>query len=496
MHYHWNVSNRISPMRSFKIPVGENPSITIVRPLGGKSRGGQKLIDEDTYKWDGTAYVYDWEPLKKQIDTVRKRAAIHQILIDNPPWAFQRGLAINEEDRVETYGNAWPPNDPAAWSRYIQAMLEGLVSTYGKDQVEQWRYCIGREIGTKGHWRGTMLEFFEHYRITERAIHSVLPNAKVGTHFLWATSKNSFGPDFVKWCKQNDVRYDFIGVSYYPFYDKLNRVDLDYVYKADFAPIKDIPEWNPSATLEIHEFALISKMSSEGNSFDNAPRDHQESFTVMLAKMMYEHDMIDIFRWGDGSDKLAEQSFLSMEKNRYYKSSKLGDPTHEGNMVDAVFAHDELKNQYNIIMANYNAAPKSKGVEPIRVKTTLPVSPGTAMRFRNAIYSDGRLDWSEWNTVKTTPKLGSASSEVEIRVQLKSFSFQKIEISPLENSKAAATITRTITERKTGVTAEVRLIDVRGGKLICLEGDRQLEIPISVLSEKDVEFLREWMKTR
>lgn len=496
MHYHWNVSNRISPMNSYKMPVGENPRITIVRPFGGKSKKGEKLIHEDTYKWDGKKYFYDWEPLKKQINNVRERATIHQLLIDNPPWAFQRGMDLKGEKEVETYGNAWPPNDPAAWSTYIQAMLKELVRTYGRENAERWRYCIGREIGTKGHWRGSMQEFFEHYRITERAIHSVLPNAKVGTHFLWASSKKSFGPDFVKWCRRNDVRYDFIGVSYYPFYDRIRRVDLDYVYKVDFAPIKDIPEWNQSANLEIHEFALITKMSAEGNSFDNAPQGHVESFTVMLAEMMYKHGMVDIFRWGDGSNKLAERCFLTMENNIYYKSTKAGEPINEGNMVSAVFAHDEENNQYNIVMANYNAAPKSKSPEALRIKTTLPVAAGTTITYRNAIYRDGRMDWSDWNKVDTTPRAGALSSELEFRVQLSPFSFQKIEIRSPDSAKTAALTTRVITERKTGFTAEVRLINAQNGKLICIESGRQLQIPISSLSEKDVEFLREWMKTK
>lgn len=433
MHYHWNISNRISPKKSLKMPVGEKPFINIVRPLGGKSKNGKKLIDEDTYKWDGKKYFYDWEPLKKQIDAVRDPAVLHQLLIDNPPWAFQRGLDLKAGEEVETYGNAWPPNDPAAWSLYIQAMLKELVSTYGNDTVEQWRYCIGREIGTKGHWRGSMAEFFEHYLNTERAIHAVLPNAKVGTHFLWASSKNSFGTDFVKWCERNKVRYDFVGVSYYPFYNKQNRVDFDHVYKVDFAPIKDIPEWNESATLEIHEFALITKMSAQGDSFDNAPNAHQESFTVLMAKMMYEHDMVDVYRWGDGANKLAEQCFLNMEKNRYYKSVKKGEATAAGNSVDAVFAHDEQRDQYNIMVANYNADPQSKKAESVRIKTTLPVSPGSAMRYRNATYQNGRLDWSDWKTANTTPQAGSTASGLDLRIDLSPFSFKKIEIRAIDS---------------------------------------------------------------
>ena len=428
MHYHWNISNRISPMGRFNMPAGENPKITVVRPLGGKSKGGEKRIDEDTYKWDGKRYVYDWTPLKKQIDTIRSKATLYQLLIDNPPWAFQRGIDLKGGTSVETYGNAWPPNDAKAWSAYIREMMRELIRTYGKEQVQEWRFCIGREIGTRGHWKGSMLEFFDHYRNTVEAIHSVLPNARVGAHFLWASAKRSYGPDFVRWCKRNKVAYDFVGVSYYPFYDRVERVDLEQVYKADFAPIKDIPQWNPEATLEIHEFALIKSMSKEGNSYRNASRDHQESFTAMLAKMLYDHGIVDVFRWGSGADRLAEATFLAMEGNTYFTSSKRGNPAVPGNMIDAVFARDEAKGQFNIVAFNYNADTGSKVGESVKIVTTLPVPSGTSMKVRNADYKTNKLEWSDWETHDTTAGAEVGMSKLEMTIQLSPLSFQKIEI--------------------------------------------------------------------
>lgn len=488
MRYHWDVSNRISPMRRFNMPVGENPYITVVRPLGGKSKNGAKVIAEDTYKWDGEQYVYDWVPLKAQIDTVQAKARIFQLLIDNPPWAFQRGIDLKGADEVETYGNAWPPNDPEAWALYIQEMLKELISTYGSEQVEQWRFCIGREIGTAGHWRGSMQEFFEHYQNTVNAIHSILPDAQVGAHFLWASSKNSFGPDFVKWCKQNNVHYDFIGVSYYPFYNKINRVDLEQVYRVDFAPIKDIPEWNPAATLEIHEFSLIKSMSKKGNSFNNAPKAHQESFTVMLAKMMYENDVRHVFRWGTGENKLAEQAFLAMEGNIYFRNEKHGEPKDSGNMIDAVFAHNEKNNQYNIMAYNYNADPDSAKAEPIIIASTIPSPPGTEITYRIGTPSKNGLDWSDWKMRRTKALSERVESIVELEIELSSFSFQKIEIQGPE----PAGETRILTKRDDGTKIEVELGDMKEGKLLCYVRGRRYVIPLASLSDEDQNFLKQW----
>jgi hypothetical protein len=469
-------------MRGFSLPVGDKPLVNIVRPLGGKARDGKKLVDEDTYKWNGREYVYDWAPIKQQINNVNKRAKVYQLLIDNPPWAFLRGVDLKGEKEVETYGNAWPPNDPEAWASYIEALLKELVKTYGKRKVERWRFCIGREIGTAGHWRGSRRDFFEHYKNTEKVIRAVLPKAKVGTHFLWASSKNSYGPDFIKWCKRNDAQYDFIGVSYYPIFNKPKRVDLDYVYNADFAPIKDASAWNDAATLEIHEFSLIESMSKRGNSFDNAPRAHVESFTVMLAKMMYDNGVVDVFRWGTGEGKLAEQEFLKMEGSIYYRSSRRGSPTRSGNMVDAVFAHDPSRRQYNVMVASYNANPNASSRESVKIQMTLPDPLSANIKYRKAVCNGERLDWTDWERIETESLSGGKKSRLKIDLNLAPFSFQKLEFKsdykPSKETELAKTrTTRVLTQRATGKKVEAELVDMKS---------------VSDLSDDDQEFLKRW----
>lgn len=534
MHDHWNVSNRISPIRGFSQPVGPSPAITIVRPLGGKAKNGKKLIEEDTCLWDGKKYVYNWAPLKKQIENVLQRADVHQILIDNPPWAFQRGANVAGKKEVETYGNATPPGDAKAWSAYIAAMVRELVATYGRQRVQQWRFCIGREIGTRGHWTGTETEFFEHYQNTHQSIRSVLPEIEIGTHFLWASSKHSLGPQFVKWCHRNDVDYDFIGVSYYPFYNRVERVDMDRVYKMDFAPIKDIKQWNPKATLEIHEFSLITKMAAKGNSFENAPDPHVESFTVMMAKMMYQHNMFDIFRWGDGSNLLAQQALGEMKGNVYYTNTRRGSPTPAGNYVDGIFALDDDNRQCNIVLYNYNADPRSTKTEQVKIETAIPFSPGTDVKWRIAAYDRGNLKWAPWQSLKTKSTPGSAVSKLSFGLAIAPFSFQKLEFVIPQNAKliagnAQATdeadeadgadekaktpekkiatkrpssrpsrrpspTTRVITNRGTGATVEVELVSLRNGKLTCTVKGRRFVFPLTHLSDEDQAFIVAWSK--
>jgi len=101
--------------------------------------------------------------LKKQIDGIlNKGFGIHQIVLDNPSWAFQRdslGNFENDSLKVETYGNAEPPSDFNAWGNYLKEVMTFLIDTYGKDEVLKIQFGIGREIGTKGHWTGTNVKF-------------------------------------------------------------------------------------------------------------------------------------------------------------------------------------------------------------------------------------------------------------------------------------------------------------------------------------------------
>lgn len=52
-------------------------------------------------------------------------------------------------------------------------------------------------------------------------------------------------------------------------------------------------------------------------------------------------------------------------------------------------------------------------------------------------------------------------------------------------------ITHTLTNKQ-GKTIEAKLIDVRHGRLICIINGEQMEVPIALLRDEDIEFLRKW----
>lgn len=430
MHDHWNIVNRISPLDGAVTLPSDQTGVCVVRPLGGKALDGRKLIEEDTYKWDGTRYSYDWSPLHQQIRNVLASGRLHQLVLDNPSWAFLRGVDLGGMPEVNTYGNAYPPNDPEAWHAYIKAMMAELIATYGRREVEAWRFCVGREIGTPGHWRAGKEAFFSHFRNTEKAVREMLPGAKVGTHFLWASSPNSFGPDFVKWCLQSGARYDFIGISFYPFYHQPGRVDLDRVYRIDVAPILELKEWNREARLEIHEFALIKSLNSSGNDFESAPSPHQNAFAILMGRMMNERGLRDIFRWGSGLSP-AVIALKQTKGNIYYTSSSLGTPRGQGNMVHGLFSKKPGGMKFDLFAASYNANPEASTPESVRLQADVPAPPGTGFLYRLGHYqkASGTLEWLDWKRGVTEPTTASGPfSTFGIDADLDAFSFLAAEV--------------------------------------------------------------------
>ncbi|MGB5943336.1 MAG: glycosyl hydrolase 53 family protein [Leeuwenhoekiella sp.] len=439
--YHLNVFNRITPIKGIKVtPTRGTPKVCVVRPLGGTAKNGRADLTKDSYKWDARTRTFytDFTLLKKQIDTIfRKGLGLHQLVLDNPSWAFQRdhrGKLIGDSLKVSTYGNALPPRSYTAWAVYLKEVMHFLLETYGRDKLAMTQFGIGREIGTPTHWSGTQLQFFEFYKVSVEAIKEVLPNATVGTHFLWGSSNKSWGPDFIKWAKNNHVHYDFIGVSYYPFYNQKGRTDFNEVYAKDFAVIKDIPEWNKNAKLEMHEFALIKTLGKAGNSFESAPRAHQNAFMIGLNKMFLENGMENVFQWGNGdSYKQAGEALFELKNQDYYHSQKSGTQRSRDNYVEAIFSATKNRTGLGITAYNYNANPNFDQGEDIMLQATIDAEPGTSFKYRSALYDKNQdiAIKSQWNeTVTTGSKPGE--SIIKFRTFLPAFSFLRYEIAIAE----------------------------------------------------------------
>lgn len=431
----WDIENKIfsgsipSVSESVVDNGGRSREFNFIRTLGGwKVRGA----DEKDFSGDLATYQngqYIFEP-KQMIDKIKEYQSlgirIHQIVLDNPPWVFQRGLTfvdnidnINylKSTEIETYGNAIPPNNNYQWRLFVRTVMDALVLEFGQSTVANWQFRGGSEIETPGHWAGTKEQYFNHYRTIVEEVKRAVPNAKVGAHFREANyvsnRKNyknqtikSFSSDFFDWTKTNDVPYDFIGVSYYPFFDRLDGglggLNVFDYYDEGIKPFRDNPNFNQSASIEIHEFWLFTNF---GNGLlVNVGTSHGAAFMLKLARLAYERDISKINQWGYGQiGRLLSPERMGMKmlggvvgQTRYKYTGNFS--TSNKNTIDALFTTTGSgdNRRYNAILSNYNDSPEYlSNKEKVVVNMQLPVATGKNYEYRIVTYGKDQCGFNK-----------------------------------------------------------------------------------------------------
>ncbi|MGY6647992.1 GH39 family glycosyl hydrolase [Wenyingzhuangia sp. IMCC45574] len=511
MHNIWSVANRISP--KYGSNVREGLKINTIRMIGGirKKVNGKfvKDLDFDTCLYDSVnnTYVYKFERLIRRLNKiVNSQTEIHQIVLDQPCWAFQHGytfipkgtidsIHFRENEEMSIYGNSLPPADKKAYHDYIKALITKLVDTYGEQKVTSWRFRVGSEIETPDHWFGTKQDFIEHFVNTVNAIRAVLPDAKIGLHtrapdFLYkkGTVLNykgepyaSFADGLIRYCYDNNIRYDFWGVSDYVILKNAGLRNMRTKYDKLFGALVNHPKWNKSATVDIMEYATITMMHPLGNAYITAETTHTEIIELSFSNIFYknkEQGFGFIYRWGNRKrsiDSPGITTLNSMNKKVLYTTDIAGKPKTRNNCLDAFFAKDEKKSAYDVLVYNYNS--KSLAYvekEPVEIVLTTELPVKTKIYYRSIAYNKSHnklqnflenepasgwvkkgfdakgspskilnkeglkayknyenpntFKYTKWKKIKTTPRTdGSAGSVIRINTDIPSFAFEKFE---------------------------------------------------------------------
>lgn len=424
LHDIWSVGNRISPKDGAALR--QDLSVNTVRMIGGikKTVKGVKVpyLEYDPCIYDSTTntYVYNWAVLKSRIDAIRTSGIkIYQIVVDQPPWAFQHGytfipegtrdsIHFREDEKMTSYGNSLPPFDKQAYFNFIRAMMLELVATYGKTEVESWRFRVGSEIETPDHWKGTKQEFIEHFANTEKAIRSVLPNAIIGVHtrepnFIYRNGTvlnykgekiESFAKDLIEYCYNNNIRYDFWGISDYILINQASKREISKKYDELFAPLINHPKWNKNATLDIMEYSVVISMNApDGTGFLNCETSHSEIINLGFSDIIYNNSdkgLDKIFRWGNRPNTPNPPSvdvLKSMVGKIRYQTVKQGEPKVLQNELNAIFAKKENSYEYDILLYSFNDSSLTyQQQEPVTIFFNVDVAVGTKFKYRNLYY--------------------------------------------------------------------------------------------------------------
>ena len=510
LHNIWSIANRISPKNGSNIRPGLK--MNIVRMIGGikKTVNGQNVkdLDFDTCLYDSinNVYVYRFERLTDRLDKIiNSQTEIHQIVLDQPSWAFQHGYTFiptgtrdnvnfREDEQISIYGNSLPPADKQAYHDYIKALMTHLVATYGEEKVLSWRFRVGSEIETPDHWYGTKQDFIEHFENTEKAVRAVLPNAVIGLHtrapdFLYknGTVLNykgepfaSFAKDLIEYCADNNVRYDFWGVSDYVVLGSGTLRNISIKYDHLFADLVNHPKWNANAIIDLMEYATVTTMNgADGKGFINAETTHAEIVELYFSNIYYKNKdkgLDLVYRWGNKTgtvDPPGIKVLNTMNSKVHYTTTISGTPQTSTNDIDAIFAKKENAAEYDVLLYNYNNSSLTyRDNENVDISFTTELAEGTTLYYRNMAYSKdnnklqnflkenagfvksgfndrGSPDrilteagftayeayenpnphkYTEWKSVVTTPRNdGKSGSIISIDTEIPSFAFEKFE---------------------------------------------------------------------
>lgn len=425
LHNIWSIANRISPKNGSNIRPGIK--MNIVRMIGGikKTVNGENVkdLDFDTCLYDSinNVYVYRFERLTDRLDKIlNSQTEIHQIVLDQPSWAFQHGYTFipagtidnvnfREDEQISIYGNSLPPANKQAYHDYIKALITHLVATYGEEKVLSWRFRVGSEIETPEHWYGTKQDFIEHYENTEKAVRAVLPNAVIGLHtrapdFLYKNGSvlnykgepfASFAEDLIEYCADNNVRYDFWGVSDYVVIGNSNLRNMKGKYDHLFADLVNHPKWNDNAIIDLMEYATVTTMKgADDKGFINAETSHAEIVELYFSNMYYKNKDrgLDLaYRWGNKTGTVDPPGITilnTMNGKDHYSTTISGTPQTSTNDLDAIFAKKENAAEYDVLLYNYNNSSLNyRDSENVSVSFTSELPQGTTLYYRNMAYS-------------------------------------------------------------------------------------------------------------
>ncbi len=415
LHEIWDVANRISPTNGSNVRSGTD--INLVRMIGGivKKVDGVKVPDLDydpvSYDSENDVYVYNWEPLLTRLSKiVDGQTKIHQLVLDQVPWAFQYGyefipegtidnIHFREDEKVSIYGNSLPPADKEAYFDFIQAMMEKLVETFGEEEVMSWRFRVGSEIETPDHWFGTKQDFIAHFANTEKAVRSVLPDAKIGLHtrtpgFIYKNGvpKNYKGEPFasfvdglIEYCADSSIQYDFWGISDYVLINGEKYRDITTKYDDYYKPMQEHPKWNADCTLDMMEYSTVITMTPpDGGVYLNCETSHKDMVELGLSHMFFRKGIDKIFRWGlrNGDDYGPIGELRAMLGELRYETHKSGSPKTSTNQLDAIYAANAAG--YDVMVYSNNAKSLNYVAdEPVKLSfaTALPV--GAKLYYRN-----------------------------------------------------------------------------------------------------------------
>ena len=219
-----------------------------------------------------------------------------------------RALASGDETVFRYAANVTPPKDYAQWAELIRRLIAHWVARYGYAEVRNWHFEVWNEPNLEAFWSGTQAEYFKLYKDTVAAIKGVDTALKVGGP---ATAKNAWITDFVEFCADQQIAFDFIITHHYPT-DALGKESDDTETALAESPRSLLREQTRKAKDEAGAKPLFY---TEWNSSSN-PRDplHDEPYAAafVVKTILEAKGLVEGYSFWTFTDIFAENYFPSV----------------------------------------------------------------------------------------------------------------------------------------------------------------------------------------
>ncbi|HEY2350468.1 MAG TPA: hypothetical protein VGH64_15725, partial [Puia sp.] len=122
-------------------------------------------------------------------------------------------LASGQKTVFNYRANVTQPKDYTDWIKFIEILITHWIERYGLDEIKQWFFEVWNEPNLTAFWTGKQMDYFNLYKHTVTTIKKIDAGLKVGGP---ATAKNAWIKEFVHYCNEVKIPFDFISTHQYP----------------------------------------------------------------------------------------------------------------------------------------------------------------------------------------------------------------------------------------------------------------------------------------
>ena len=230
------------------------------------------------------------------------------LALDNTPWdlATPDGQAPKEG----VWGRRTPPGDWSEWGEVVRRFASDLKAYLGED-ADKIGFETGVEYDERQSFDGDAATFFHYYEVTDRALHAVLPRARLNPGEFTAagvckdTSPNCVydSKAFLEFAAREGLDVADTPRSLHAFLDR-NRASPAEAAQRSVESYRRLP----ATIAEIHQFGVLEQPFGRDAGDDPGPIQATFEFQT-LVRLMAAGPPRRVFHWG-GFVPVGKLSFL------------------------------------------------------------------------------------------------------------------------------------------------------------------------------------------